>query len=154
MEGIRQVIKNAYGIFDTPHSKFKQNVFRLKIYLSYRPSQIWGRFLWLSLLVVIVVGCQPAPSKSPQQGRLLIWHNWNQPESAVIEDLILDYSMLYPDVQLIVEYVPNDEIQAKFLAEAETGLGPDLLLGIRSHQLYQFVEAGYLLDLQKSRSSC
>jgi ABC-type glycerol-3-phosphate transport system substrate-binding protein len=61
--------------------------------------------------------------------RLLVWHDWPEPESAVLTELLSSYEDLDPDLDLIVEYVPADQIEARFTTEVQSGFGPDLLIG-------------------------
>ncbi|MFQ5556864.1 MAG: extracellular solute-binding protein [Acidimicrobiales bacterium] len=70
--------------------------------------------------------------------RVLVWHDWPEPEAEVLVELLDAYSELDPDLRLIVEYVPAEELETRFADETRSGFGPDVLIG---------VDAGRLADL-------
>lgn len=74
--------------------------------------------------------------------RLLIWHDWPEAEAAILAELLDSYEDLDPGLDLIVEHVPADEIEARFATEVESGFGPDVLIGADAAELSQLVEAG------------
>ncbi len=98
------------------------------------------------LAMLILVACQ-APKVGNRHGRLVIWHDWPEPESGVLQEILHSYEVLYPEVRLVTNYVPSDQIAARFAEDVATGLGPDLLIGLETHELYDFVEAEQLLEL-------
>lgn len=72
--------------------------------------------------------------------RLLVWHDWPEPEAAVLTELLTSYEDLDPDLDLIVEYVPDDEIESRFATEVRSGFGPDVLIGVDAGRLAGLVE--------------
>ena len=46
--------------------------------------------------------------------RVLVWHDWPDPEADVLVELLDGYSELDSDLRLIIEYVPAEEIEARF----------------------------------------
>lgn len=74
--------------------------------------------------------------------RLLIWHDWPEAEATILAELLDSYEDLDPDLDLIVEHVPADEIEARFATEVDSGFGPDVLIGADASELSELVEAG------------
>lgn len=72
--------------------------------------------------------------------RLLVWHDWPEPEAAVLTELLTSYEDLDPDLDLIVEYVPDDEIESRFATEVRSGFGPDVLIGVDAGRLAGLVD--------------
>jgi len=72
--------------------------------------------------------------------RLLIWHDWPEPESAVLTELLSSYEDLDPDLDLIVEYVPAAELESRFASEVQSGFGPDVLIGADAGRLGDLVD--------------
>lgn len=79
------------------------------------------------------------------EGELLIWHNWTPGvEANELHGLIEGFSLIHPDVTIVSEYVPNEELSVRFLDQTRAGLGPDLLIGVETPFIQEFVEAGVL----------
>jgi ABC-type glycerol-3-phosphate transport system substrate-binding protein len=58
----------------------------------------------------------------------------------VLTELLTSYEDLDPDLDLIVEYVPDDEIESRFATEVRSGFGPDVLIGVDAGRLAGLVE--------------
>lgn len=74
--------------------------------------------------------------------RLLVWHDWPDAEAAVLTELLRGYDELDPDLELIVEYVPPEEIASRFADEVKSGFGPDVLIGADAGELSDLVDSG------------
>jgi ABC-type glycerol-3-phosphate transport system substrate-binding protein len=74
--------------------------------------------------------------------RLLVWHDWPDTEEAVLTELLRGYEELDPDLELIVEYVPPDEIESRFAEQVKSGFGPDVLIGADAAKLSELVRDG------------
>ena len=83
----------------------------------------------------------------PQTGRILVWHDWPEPESDLLDELISSYMKLFPGVHVVVKYVPANQILSRYEEQVASGLRPDLLLGIEAHHLSRFAIDGFILDL-------
>lgn len=95
-----------------------------------------------SCLVVVATIAPLAGCSFDELGRerLLVWHDWPEPEAAVLTELLTSYEDLDPDLDLIVEYVPDDEIESRFATEVRSGFGPDVLIGVDAGRLAGLVD--------------
>jgi len=104
----------------------------------------WSPVLAVGLILPVLSGCGLA---SITRDRLLVWHDWPEAEAAVLTELLISYEELDPDLELIVEYVPPDEIEARFVDEVKSGFGPDLLIGADAAALPALVDDGAVHDI-------
>ena len=81
---------------------------------------------------------------------LLIWHNWPAPESQLIEEIIDRFQETHPNVEITTEYVPNHQFDERFVDRANSGLDPDLIIGIEPSLLYTLSEQNLLRDLSQA----
>ena len=84
--------------------------------------------------------------------RLLVWHDWPDAEAAVLTELLRSYAELDSDLELIVEYVPPEEIEARFAEEVKSGFGPDVLIGADAAELSDLVDNGAVHAITPSQS--
>jgi maltose-binding protein MalE len=63
------------------------------------------------------------------QGSIALWHSWGEAEFAGLEGLIADFQNQHPDVGFDVQYIPANDLRAKFATAAAAGQGPTILLG-------------------------
>lgn len=111
------------------------------------------RLQWFALCCValIFVACTLPPPLQRQQrglrGALLIWHNWQEPNAAILHNLFNDFMTIHPGVHIIHEYVPRDEFHDKLVEQMSIGLGPDLIIGLEIGQLRKLFEEGLLAKL-------
>ncbi|MEZ4659634.1 MAG: extracellular solute-binding protein [Caldilineaceae bacterium] len=77
----------------------------------------------------------------------MVWHDWPEPDAALLEELMASYMKLFPGVHIVLKYVPANQILARYEEKVASGLGPDLLLGVEAYHLGRFARDGYLLDL-------
>ena len=93
----------------------------------------------LYILIIIAMSClaacqssenDPSVGQEAEQlsGRLLVWHTWQGEEQETLRAILDDFTELYPDVIILDEYYPTEELEELFIYQAEAGLGPDLLI--------------------------
>lgn len=96
------------------------------------------RFLQLIVLVLIVLtGCSPkkaekiSESKGESiQGQILVWHSFEDKIKEIMQDSLNDYMQIYPNVRIVSEYVPNDQLERQFRQQVNRGLGPDFIFTV------------------------
>ena len=98
------------------------------------------RWLFGPVVVACIVGLLTT-SCELRRKRVLVWHDWPEPEAEVLIELLNGYSELDPDLRLIIEYVPAEEIESRFVDEALSGFGPDVLIGVDADRLADLVSA-------------
>ncbi len=99
------------------------------------------RMLLLLCCIALVLAACAGPGRFDNRqrglrGSLLIWHNWQQPNTAVLENLFADFMTIHPGVQIISEYIPDAEFVERLGERSAIGLGPDLIIGLNIHQLH------------------
>lgn len=62
-----------------------------------------------------------------ENGRILLWHTWQGAGAQLLEELILEYNELHPEVSIIAVPVSPHSIVARFQDRSASGLGPDPL---------------------------
>lgn len=99
---------------------------------------------WLVALLLLAA-CGPLNSDADIGGRLLLWHS--QPTSAsAIEAIVADFEAIYPGVEVVIQIVPQDAIQARYQNSAAFNLGPDLLIG-STRWIPEWAEAQIIADI-------
>ncbi len=96
------------------------------------------------ILVFLLSSCAKSETNITDKlnQKLLIWHSFIGNDAQIFNELLTSYQTLYPQIQIINEYVNNDQITNKFIEDSKLGLGPDLAL----------VEFSSLIDLSKHKS--
>ncbi len=109
--------------------------------------QRFCNFLLLAI-ALFLAGCGNTPSKAKAQlqGRLLIWHPFEGKEAETLNLILNDYRELYPKVKIVSESVPEEEISQQFIQQAQSSLGPDLMIS-SYFRLSSLIKAGVLLPL-------
>ncbi|MEM7130077.1 MAG: extracellular solute-binding protein [Chloroflexota bacterium] len=126
-------------------------------YISQQEAQIarsgLPHFSWLLIisLVFTLVGCSNS-SRSQRadaelNGALLVWHNWPEPESQLIEHFLDEFMKIHPRVNIASEFVSGEELNELYAQQMASGLGPDLLIGPELSIVYDLVRQDLLLDL-------
>ncbi|MGL5132616.1 MAG: sugar ABC transporter substrate-binding protein [Planktothrix sp.] len=95
------------------------------------------RYRFLSLIIlglIVLTGCSPKDTETisesqPQsiQGQILVWHSFDDKIKDMMQDSLNDYMQIYPNVRIVSEYIPGEQIEKKFRQEVGRGLGPDFL---------------------------
>ncbi|MEM7117642.1 MAG: ABC transporter substrate-binding protein [Chloroflexota bacterium] len=114
-------------------------------------SQYIRRLGIVIVLSLCLVACQNSEEEdsstlSNLEGTILIWHTWPEPESLILEQLFNNFTKLHSDVTIVSEFVPSDNIQDRFIDQANSGLGPDLLIGADMFLIKQLLEEDLLLN--------
>ena len=108
------------------------------------------RFFGILLLTIALFlsACRISPPKIEEQlqGRLLVWHFLGDMETELFDDILDKYTQLHPKVKIVSEYVPAAQISEQFIQQAQSGLGPDLMIS-NSYDLPLLIEAGILQQL-------
>lgn len=99
------------------------------------------------LLTLALSGCESAKDTTQKTQRLLVWHSWPEPESELVDTLLKNYMELFPNINIVSEYVPQNDIQNRFDEQVKLGMGPDLMIGLDVQQLCHFVNENYLHEL-------
>lgn len=109
----------------------------------------------IPLLAFLLTACSfGGLAKQPQtaeggeslSGHILLWHSRPRETIQAIRDASEQFNRLYPETEIISEYVPSNELSERFLAEAQAGLGPDLVMEDYS-EIPQLVAAEVLQNL-------
>jgi maltose-binding protein MalE len=84
------------------------------------------------LLTVLLTACSPSlPTRKSAialQGTLLIWHPYQGDNAKVITDALNGFQQLNPQVQIISESIPPNELSERFIKEGNYGFGPDIMI--------------------------
>lgn len=86
-------------------------------------------------------------SKLSFRGRILVWYTWEEPDSLVLESIFDSFMEVHPDVRIVSEYVPPDQLRERFNDRIAAGLGPDLLIGPELGFVRELVDQDALVDL-------
>lgn len=81
-------------------------------------------------LIVLLVACRSGDNG--QSGRIILWHGVGGNRGQALQQAIGRYTDIHPEVTVIVQEVPAEELHERFASSASQGLGPDLLLGSSS----------------------
>ena len=85
--------------------------------------------------------------------RVLIWHDWPDPEAEVLIELLEGYSELNPGLRLIIEYVPSTELESRFADEVQSGFGPDVMIGVDADRLADLVSADFVRQISPEQTA-
>ena len=99
----------------------------------------WQTVLWL-LLLCVSCGRQDRPRV------ITIWHPMRPVESALVEEQIVAFEALHPDIRVRLLYKETEEVRAGFQSAALAGVGPDLVYG-PSDAIGPFHTMGLLQDM-------
>lgn len=70
-------------------------------------------------------------AEAPPQPPLItvsIWHSWDPTEQQVLDYVLRAFQSVYPNVAFHVTYVPAEQLQSRYQAEAYYNRGPSVLL--------------------------
>lgn len=104
----------------------------------------------LSLTACSTIVWQSPPTE-PQhvQGRLLIWHPFENTNAQIFKDALTEYERVHAGVQIISEYIPQAELSARFTKQFQAGLGPDLMVNFAS-EIPALIRAETLQELDQT----
>lgn len=86
-------------------------------------------YLWLG--VFGLSACSALTPESPR-GDLLLWHDWSERDTVVLERMLAQYEDVNEEIDIIAVQIPSDQLLTRFQETAALGLGPDLIFG--SHE--------------------
>ena len=86
------------------------------------------------------------PVTPPAIKTVTLWHSWSPDQVGTLNILINAYQQVYPDNRIEAQYVPYDELPARYEEAAYFGGGPDILLG-PAEWGPRFYDQGLVLDL-------
>ncbi|GFE69138.1 ABC transporter substrate-binding protein [Chroococcus sp. FPU101] len=101
------------------------------------------------LLAILLTACHQVSveqqSNQPRQlqGQLLIWHPFQGDLATIFLNGLQKFQQLNPSVVLIAEYVPQNEISSRLIAQAKNGLGASLIIDY-ARQMLEMIEAEYI----------
>jgi maltose-binding protein MalE len=83
---------------------------------------------------MILTGCSRKGSEKISQsqeesiqGQILVWHSLEGQIKEMMQESFKDYMRIYPNVRIVSEYIPSDELEKQFRVQANRGLGPDFI---------------------------
>ncbi|MEA5508534.1 extracellular solute-binding protein [Crocosphaera sp. UHCC 0190] len=126
--------------------RFSQQLF------IFKAKNFWRRFLRYCLLLpcflILLTACQLTmlEQQSILQGRLLIWHPFQGENGIIFQNLLDDFQQLYPDVQLLSEYIPQTKLSQQFIQKSRAGLGATVLIDF-AEQIPNMTKAGSIQPL-------
>ena len=128
-------------------------------------SNYWRKIGLIIATVLLTTSCnveseRKITNKQPQslQGQLLVWAEMpfklTEAQSIkyqkLIQDDIEEFSRLYPQVQVLVEFFPSGQILKPFELEVKRGAGPDLLQTSSTIKILMLIKTGALRSLKDS----
>ncbi|MEZ4660740.1 MAG: extracellular solute-binding protein [Caldilineaceae bacterium] len=84
----------------------------------------------------------------PSGGRVSLWHSWSGAQADALAGVLATFQEIHPDVLVQVTYIPGDEMLTRYLAAADSGLGPDMFLGA-GEWTPQLAERHLIVDLAR-----
>ena len=85
--------------------------------------------IWMLVFLLLVAGCQSNQGDDELKGPVTLWHSGSASEAAVLDEAIIQFQEIHPEVKVITVGWPRDEILNKFQRSGRDGVGPDLLIG-------------------------
>lgn len=99
----------------------------------------------LLVLLFSLAACSPS---STRNGRLIIWHTWDdESEAAIIDQILADFQRIHPDIQISVESKDFNTVLDEYASASRAGLGPDVLIGVEAVFAHVLYERGLISDL-------
>lgn len=86
-------------------------------------------------------------SCAKQSGSIVIWHQMQVEERAVLEKLCNEYMAMNPGVKINVLYKETEELRSGFQNAALAGLGPEIIYG-PSDQVGPFSRMGIIMPME------
>ncbi|MCA9991989.1 MAG: extracellular solute-binding protein [Anaerolineales bacterium] len=95
------------------------------------------RLLIPFLLIVLLLGltaCQATPAgvaapRPALSGGIIVWYGTDEADRQIWEAIFDNFTQIYPEVTILADAVPQDELLGRYERTSAMGLGPDLLLG-------------------------
>lgn len=92
--------------------------------------KLFSLFLFLSSLVFLFVffSCK-AGSGEIKSGKLVIWHQMDPAEEAILQELIKKFNEKYPDIKIEAVHYQVEDLRTNYQTAAIAGEGPDIVYG-------------------------
>ena len=128
-------------------------------------SNYWRKIGLILATVLLTASCntqskRQSTNKQPEnlQGQILLWAEMpfrlTEAQSIrnqkVLKDAIEEFSELYPQVQVFVEFFPSGESFEPFELQVERGAGPDLVMTSSTIKVLKLIRKGALRALKDS----
>ncbi len=105
--------------------------------MSKRKNSIWQNKLGVAFIVALAfailffVGNLFGFTQSDERlnGRILLWHSFNEADATVLESILDSFGELNPKVTIQATYISPDTLLDRYQTASDSGLGPDLFLG-------------------------
>ncbi|MEA5533300.1 ABC transporter substrate-binding protein [Crocosphaera sp. XPORK-15E] len=104
------------------------------------------RLLTFICCLILLSACNTIEQQSILQGRLLIWHPFQGENGIIFQNLLDDFQQLYPEVQLLSEYIPQTKLSQQFIQKSRAGLGATVLIDF-AQQIPNMTKAGSIQPL-------
>lgn len=107
------------------------------------------RWRWAALILAALwlAGCGRTGGARQLQGTLLVWHTWPAARGETLDAFFDSFMEINPAVTVVSEYVPLDDLLARFDDQAAAGLGPDLIIGVTPAMTRELAGKNLLADL-------
>lgn len=112
--------------------------------------------LLMVLIAVLAIACNrdlvTQQSDPPEQieGKLLIWHPFEGEMLKLFARGLNDFQQLHPGVDIISEYVPQNELSSQFIKQAKNALGASIIIDF-ARQIPEVVKAGYIQAIDEEK---
>jgi len=102
-----------------------------------RRKALVGRILYppsffFLILLLILSGCQQNSPDEDLNGRITLWHSWSPAEAVILDETLVQFQEIHPNVHISKVAFPYDQLFAEFMLAGKEGLGPTLFLGTDS----------------------
>jgi len=85
----------------------------------------------------------------PQEPRALtIWHSWQENELASLEEVLIEFTRIHPEIPVELAFIPIESLQSEYRSAVLEGGGPNLLIGA-SDWGPEFYDVGVVADLRR-----
>ncbi len=102
--------------------------------MTKRPSGFFVLRYLIVLLLVLLTACSQSflTGETEQlerlQGSLLVWHPFEGENAKIFTDFLDEFAQVHPEIQLLSEYIPQNELSTRFIKQAKAGLGPTMVI--------------------------
>ncbi|MBK8988693.1 MAG: extracellular solute-binding protein [Chloroflexi bacterium] len=103
--------------------------------------------LSLFLLFILLAGCRSTDALPNGRGRILLWHSWTAAEADTMAGILQKFNEIHPNVTVISQAIPPENLYQQYEQAARLGLGPDVFIG-PSEWLVPLADQGLILDVQ------
>ncbi len=109
-------------------------------------NRVWP---WLLILAVLGTSCRNSSSETADQpsGRLLVWHHFEGQEAEAFNAILDEYTAIH-GITILREHFPADKMIKPFTSQANSGLGPDILINRPPH-IGPLVRTEYIQELSE-----